>query len=559
MDIDLQDDSDYEPQSAKPQHRPAKRRRLSENDQSASSQQPQFSSSPVKDYAAAKWRRLQLDYKDQYLSLFRENTQHEAEQYSSNNFQETQIGASLWQPEEKARFFEALARHGRHDLKSIAQQIDTKSQFEVKVYLDVLVTAETDRQLFEKQTKNISQAEYPAALEVSAETEEVLGRAADALAAFQEQYDAAVGQRSDTGPWLIDQYIAATLDEHADDYEVDVAGTDKSLDEGLQGQPEHALFQLGNMLDLSQTVFMKGSLKEPAAHWKELAEDGETPAVTQDALHGMSDIVVNLVRRLIQTTIHVAQSRIRATTDEHHNPKSRVKSEDVRVALDVLNMKHDSWDYWTTLPRRNNVRLVAGSHQRGQSDKTQISYEKAEEQLSIRQSRGRRRSMSMSSLVSDAGSGQSSAGDSEDWAAAAYTRDDGSDDDEDVEEDDMTDMDASDPLEDPNDITSIDLDQPMSSIARKRLMDEQQDMYLEAVDMKASREEERRLRDVLGLEDAHEIKLEEDEELGRRPYVHRKTVEEVKIWEGSYQAPWESEASGAEIPSKAADAEPAHS
>ena len=556
MDIDLRDDSNHVPQSARSQPRPIKRRRLSEADQSSRIQGAQYSSTSVKGHAASKWRRLQLDYNDQYLSLFRESTQSAVNDLSSRTFEASQIGASFWQPEEKARFFEALARHGRHDLESIAQLVHSKSPFEVKVYLDTLVIAESDRQSFEKQTKNISQAEYLAALEVSTETDEALDRAADALSAFQEQYDAAVGLRPNGESWLIDHHIAASLDEQADEYEVDVAENDKSLDQELQGQPEHALFQLGNMLDLTETVFMKGSRRDPAAHWQELAESGERPAVTPDVLHEMSDIVVNLVRRMVQTTIHVAQSRIRATTDEYHNTSLRVKSEDVRTALDVLNMEHDSWDYWTTLPRRNNVRLVAGSHQRGQSDKIRVSYEQAEEQLGIRHSRGRRRSMSTGSLISQASSGQSSAIGPEHPVTGVETSSDGSEGDYDDVESNVADDTDSNSFDDADEDRAENLKQPMSVIERRRLMDEQHDDYLEAIDMQASKAEDSRLRLLLGFEEAQEIKTE-DEGLGRRPNVRRKTLAEVKIWEGSYQAPWEGQVMGTGDPSAAADNEPA--
>ena len=79
----------------------------------------------------------------------------------------------------------------------------------------------------------------------------------------------------------------------------------------------------------------------------------------------------------------------------------------------------------------------------------------------------------------------------------------------------------------------------LSASKRKRQLEESLDLYLEEMDQQARQEEEARLLSFLSTQRECTIKQEQPE-LGRRPKVPRKSVEDVKIWTRSYQAEWEA-------------------
>ena len=520
---------------------------LREDDEEYESEEP---SGTHMNFPAIKWKRLKSYYNDKYLDVFRDTYTTDARNYNPPQFKASQLGASIWTAEEKIQFFTALASHGRHDLPAISQRVESKSEIEVKHYLDLLKKEELDRQLFERQTKNISHAEIPAGIEIGPEMEAQLNGAADALAAFQEQYDYAVGQQDNSGPWIIGPDDAARYDEQAESTQDSEDEKHESRDEIIQ-PPRHArFFHLSNLLELSERLFMNGSQQAPEYHWRTLAEPGERPSMTQEALRDFYEIVVGLVQRVVQTGMFLCQSRIKATDTTHHKPTYKVKREDVAAAVDILNMKHDMWDYWTTLPRRHGINVVAGSHQKGQSDKHYLSYQDVEGALSVRRHSGRRRSLSITSNVSNSSESESrSAGE------PPYP-----------ESDDQSDQDmqgvrrlsspyesgarastASEDSQMQNDdhLRSFDgtdrPNAPMSRSKRKRLAEEEYDEYLEELDQRSRRAEEQSLRVIFDADANTEIKEEAEEEvLGRRPKVPRKTVDEVEIWRGSYKAPWES-------------------
>jgi hypothetical protein len=75
---------------------------------------------------------------------------------------------------------------------------------------------------------------------------------------------------------------------------------------------------------------------------------------------------------------------------------------------------------------------------------------------------------------------------------------------------------------------------------RKRLLEEELDQYLEDMDQLARQEEETRITSLLGIDELRTMK-QEPAELGRRPKVLRKSIDDVKIWTTSARrAEWES-------------------
>lgn len=540
MDIDHRDDEAYEPRPTLNEFENWKKRPLSHGLESEQpSNPPDLVKRPVKPLPRLKWKRLQRQYNDQYLDLFREYVDSRLSENANAAFSTSQIGASMWQAAEKAMFFDALARRGRHDLPGIAKAIGTKSQLEVKVYLDLLQNSELDRQLFENDTKNISQVEYPAAIEIGAEMEESLDVAADALAAFQEQYDFAVARQEQEKTFLIDWITAATYDEQADRLEQSAADDHETEDPLMQNGSTKYLFRLGNFLQLTEHLYMNGSEQDPSTHWNYIAEDDEEPAISQTAILEFADIVTNLVRRVAQTALFLTQSRIQATRTEQHSALEVVKVQDIHAALDVLGMPHDSFKHWIGFARRHNARVVSGWRGHGHSQKRSISYEEVEKFLASQRTRGRTRFRSIISDVS--GAVGSSAPESHVSSASDEEESTGSENEmsEETDGDGEQSQELSESSEEGDQSSESDLKPLMTTMTTRQRLENEMDAYLETVDQQARHREESRLRHLLGLDDEREIDVYQDE-VGRRPKVLRKTINEVKIWTSQFEAAWES-------------------
>jgi RNA polymerase I-specific transcription initiation factor RRN5 len=549
MDPDLQDESDFEPSENSETVSQDGGRNVNRNTQGHHRSGLKDSRDALHSFQltrTSKWERLQPVYNDQYQELFREHVETERDEHQAGHYQSSQLGAVIWNPAEKERLFEAVARIGRRNLPSLAQRVGTKSQLEIKAYLDRLQSEEIDRQLFEKQPKNLSQAEIPAAIEIGPECEAQLEQAADALAAFQEQYDNAAGQQDIALPFVITHDIASQLDEETDNAVPRLDADNVAVLEAMSDLDHpYALFNLRMFVELSESVFMHGSFHKSYDSWHDFAEEGETPAITQHVITEFYNLVLSLTRRLLQTTLFMTQSRIRASTTKYHKCSKTVKPDDVYAALRTLKVENDLWSYWTGLPRRHGFKVVSGSHRKGESDTDTLSYDEVEAALSVRHFRGRRRSLSVvSSAAGESGSEleESRGGMDEDEQVVSSS---------DPEADDESGSPAADSdtsVAQAAMITSEDEaaggKQPGQSIRlpaneRKRLREEEQDQYLEEMDQRSRQQEEARLTSLLGFEDLGLIK-EEPLELGKRPKVPRKLLQDAKIWTGIYQAEWES-------------------
>ena len=541
MDLDRPEESDLEPSDDGDS--------LSENRHRAPSRQARHrSKSKVADKAlptdglrpSSKWDRLQPFYSDRYVELFQDSAVTKQEYPQGSEYESSQIGGVTWEAHEKVRFHEALPRVGRHDLPVLQQRIGSKSELEVKSYLDHLRNAEADRQLFEKQTKNISKSEIPAAIEIGPDCEAHLEQAADALAAFQEQYDHAFGQQETSQPFVVDYDVASRLDARTEESLNADDGSDTDGD--VAHSDPHELFNLLTFIELSNNFYMHGSRSTHNDNWRAIAEEGESPAMTQQVILEFYELVVNLVRRHVQTTLFLAQSRHRASTTRHQTPARVVLEDDVQAALTVLKSKSDLWEYWTKLPRRFGFRVVSGSHRKGDRIKSVLTYDEIEATLAVRRYAGRRRSLSVTSKASTASSAESDEASS--IASELESASEDTDSEHTVDEipahrrdEQREEGTSSNEEETSTQEASASLRIPPNK--RKRLLEEELDQYLEDADQQARQEDEARLLSLLDVEESSLIK-QESIELGSRPKVPRKSVEEVAIWEPFYQAEWES-------------------
>ena len=505
------------------------------------------SSRPI-DLQKRKWNRLRKHYHDQYLDAFKETFEME-DTYVTTDLPPTQLGAIMWHPDEKARLYDSLCRKDRHDLRTLSKLVGSKSEIEIKAYLDNLRDQETDRQRFESQPKNLSHAGIPAAFEIGSECEAVLERAADALLAFQEQYDTTAAQQANT-PWLIDDIMATELDRKADEND-----TGSEMDEQVSGDEPtfisasaFTLFRLSTFPLLSERLFMNRGIDDPDS-WQNIAEDGQRPALSVDCVTLLYDLIVNYLRRLVQSCLFLAKSRIRAATSRDYRPAATVKSEDVTGGLDVLGVERNAQSYWVGLARRNGLKIVDDAHRRGVDSRAAMPYDNVEDTLS---GSGRSRSISTApgaSSGSDTSSEElsESSGSTENEIDADNGLD--TEDDNEVlgheilpdEEADGGPTHTTDEDGGPSEIEKHPTVR-MSRQKRLRMLEDEQDEYLERMDQVARQQEESRLLSLLGADDEANIKVEEVNELGVRPRAVRKSVEDCMGWSIDHQAEWESHA-----------------
>lgn len=490
----------------------------------------------------AKWKRVRGFYRDQYLELYKSTYESAERDLESQQLSSTQLGVVHWHSDEKARLYEGLARNGRHDLSVLSRLVGTKSVLEITAYLGWIQQQETDRQLFERRTRNISQADIPAAIEIGVECEEFLNKAADALSAFQEHFDFAAGQRSNK-LWLIDKDTAARLDVVAENVEKEsLESQDVRQDSSTRSTTE--LFHLAKFLELSEKIFMVQDLNNAADAEDIILESGETPSMTVDVMTDLYDIVVNITRRLIQSVLFLAQSRLKATTTARSQSSRLVRLEDVIAAANILKMEESSWDYWKRLPRRRGLAVFEKAAAIKRKGAKALSYEEVETALSGRRIQGW-----------ESSSPSSARSISPNPSRGAHSDDDtdqphGSDDHEDEE---VATRSESDAIPDDDDSDETDLDTQSStdeasiprprSTAHQRLerRDDEESEYLERIDQKARGREETQIFQLLGIEPDNSIKTESPMSGVGRPKVLRKTAEEIRGWSTTYQAEWETQ------------------
>jgi hypothetical protein len=372
----------------------------------------------------------------------------------------------------------------------------------------------------------------------------VLDNAAEALAAFQEQFDHATGQRNND-TWLIDAQVAEKLDELSASAEVTDGAEELDAAEVNMQDQALGLFQTSTFLELSERFFMNQGAGDT---WHTLAAEDETPAMTMEVLEDLYGIVVNLCRRVIQSSIFIAKSRIRASTFPHQHPQRLVRHEDVVATLDILDMERNANQYWIGLARRSKFtvgRMLTPEYGKA---KGKMSYDEVEEYLSRR---GYRSSSAFSDASSHGSSAASADANEEDEASdsaaqsvALSSPGSGNASSEDGVDDRTFDQEEGD--ESGSDVPMSDVRDPsphttLPPAERGRLLEEEQDDYMEHMDQTARRTEESRLMEFLGHENEADIKEEDVEEpFTRRPRTMRKTLQDAQGWSVTYQAEWET-------------------
>ncbi|KAM0344288.1 hypothetical protein ACHAPU_007645 [Fusarium lateritium] len=277
----------------------------------------------------------------------------------------SQIGLTYWSIPEKKLFFEAIARLGQTDLAGIASRIGTKSGIEVNHYLDILQRARLLRQR-EVRRPAIEFSEIPAAVELSQQCCHALDEAADAISVRQERKEEQREESKWGECWDITPKIARQLDNG----------------ENITGSQDlhfPKLFNLHAWLRLSERVFMNSSI--PSENWDSI--DNRPPSMWATTFEDFHSLAVSITKRLVQTTIFLSMSRIKAKKELIPTTREIIRAQDVEAAVSSLGMGHNSRQFWSGCARRLRLEVHEEPSDRDEEGEYEaLSYEQVESLLS---------------------------------------------------------------------------------------------------------------------------------------------------------------------------------
>lgn len=317
------------------------------------------------------------DRSDRYQKMLEEAVATDA-LATDSDLRTSQIGCVIWTSAEKEAFFQALARYSKADITSIARKIGSKSELEVDDFLRLLEEENRCQLLYAKKPPTTDPTEIPAAVEVSRECEILLERQAIAL-------DTHGGldhtQRSNEArdAKLIDVECARLLDQQAEDEDSEASNKNAHASSTLTAGK---FFRLSSWLSLSEQIFMHShfSMFRQGAGRDTIAE--EAPAITHDAATALYKLAVRQLRKILQTTLFCAESRILRARSGGHIAQALVKYQDVVAALDVIGAPEHWLEYWVSLPRRQKLQVVDRRRKNVSGRGRVLQYDQVEQLLS---------------------------------------------------------------------------------------------------------------------------------------------------------------------------------
>ncbi|EKV11918.1 Homeodomain-like [Penicillium digitatum] len=290
-----------------------------------------------------------------------------------NPYQVSQHGSMVWTPTEKEVFFNALDRKGKGGIKEIAVAIGTKSELEVMEYIQFLhkaLTAQYSSDVHLERMPVLS--DVLAATEVSEECCELLEEYADVLSLKESLVEARAGIQQHGDNWVITRDRAQDLDDQEDNS----ARGDLRLASDLLNLPY--------WVRLSYVLFMNFGGTQAENNWWNLAKRqdlitayGHTPSMTADTAVDFYSLTVSITRRLVQSSLFFAMSRLRSSNRSGNDRKGHIRTQDVRAAIEVLNMKHCRPNF-VDIARRNETVLEDINNRKGWTP-TVFTYEEAKE------------------------------------------------------------------------------------------------------------------------------------------------------------------------------------
>ncbi|KAE8420726.1 hypothetical protein BDV36DRAFT_95909 [Aspergillus pseudocaelatus] len=293
----------------------------------------------------------------------------------SGNYQSTQAGIVSWAPKEKEIFFNVLDRKGKDGIHDIAGAVGTKSELEVQEYLRLLQRRLEWQHMEDEHSRAIVLGDVPAAKEVSSECCDALDEYSKLLVLKEQQDEDVAGRQRHHDLWIIDRDKAELVEE--------LETLDQKSPAGSSIYHTASLLNIPRWIRLSERLFMNFGGARLEDNWVNIAYAGEAPAITADALAEFYTLTVSVTRRLIQSTLFFAMSRLRNMRDTGNSKAKVVKPRDVRTALDVLKMKRDGFDYWTGVARRCCLDVSDSRHRKGWKS-VRLSHDEVEDMLSNR-------------------------------------------------------------------------------------------------------------------------------------------------------------------------------
>ncbi|PNS21033.1 hypothetical protein CAC42_3370 [Sphaceloma murrayae] len=495
--------------------------------------------------ARRKVSRLRSRYRPQYRALFNSVIESAVDPIADDLeplIDASDIGASHWTSAEKRVLFSRLPRTGRGDCRSLSESIGTKSEAEVRDYLNILLKGSVEDYLKSKRHFGITLDEVPAAFEVDAACEQELDIAAEKLAWKVELSDRKREKSRHGEYWLLDAAKASELEMlKQDDRPDDVTATPEHQ-ESLPHQPpvpSASLLNLNSWLELAQ-VFMASSACAESS-WVDLIEShDERPAIYNTAFADFHNLAISLTKRIVQATIFQAMSRLRAT--DRNAPEHVIRHQDVQAACKVMGLNSDWHTFWVHLPRRLRLQVYTRGKQAGpdkRANKVKIlDYDTVESYLR--------------SSATDEDPMQSAR---DQAMAISAVEDEEADSDMSYNSDLWTDVTVSDtdaaeqhatPADQSNDVDSVDEKPgPDSDVSSTEVSpydrDKAETVYLEALDQQASKQEMQRLWSILKTKPVRDEPKEEDVAHPVPPARKRKRVEDIEDWRDAveYRAEWQ--------------------
>lgn len=280
-------------------------------------------------------------------------------------YRASQLGPTAWSLVEKRILYETTSRLGRGALSEISASIGSKSVVEVEDYLSYLHRASEERKSMLRPV--LQPAERPAAVEISPQCCHALDEVADSISVLQERKE----EKREEQKWGASWNITWPL------LEGDEVDGEKQVLEGPAAELNE-LFDVPNWLSLSADIFMNSAV--PSNNWNYV--DEEPPAIWATAMEDFQSVALSITRRLVQTTLFMAMSRLRAKRELEPRTLGIVRREDVDAALRSLNMEDKRHEFWRGSARRLRLNVrnnETGSRVRRKDDDEEEQYMTFEE------------------------------------------------------------------------------------------------------------------------------------------------------------------------------------
>ena len=436
------------------------------------------------------WGQIDLQAYRELLNHAICRTVNKVDGYNAPPLAASHMGCSIWSAREKESLYYALDRKGVDDVQALSIAIKTKSPPEIRAYILFLQSELVKRNRSLEHHRLLEYSELPAAFEIGPRCETVLNQAADVLAERQFHYE--LKEEKDLfGAWFIIDRQAVFL---SDDLTLD---EDRIQNMPKQLQSAIKLLKVETLVDLSDQIFMNpnyiGKIREKHA------KDHITPSITTMAVLDFQTLVISLTKRLVQSSLYFAMSRLRAVESASSGVKRRVRKQDVDAALDVLGMKSFDHDYWPGVARKYSLEVYDEVPSKKHA-RVRYTYSQAEQMLK-----------------------------SAHWDQLPSTEDE-----------------AADPESDPSrhesygQVVVTDDDLAFFSDSSTNTNNASHTAFANALDIRASRNEETRLLGLL-CDDRTPIVKEEEKEFPKAPKRKRKSKEDLVDWRDwvGYKSEWE--------------------